>query len=177
MQRQITTPLAKLDSNRRYAARLQAATIARQCESCDATFHPFPRSQGRFCSRTCAGAARMRTREQSFIRFLPLGKSKIECHVWLGSLDAQGYPIFAAEGHGKPIKAHQYALERTGQHRPVGLVVCHSCDIPACVNPNHLRWDTPKSNSQEMTRRYRWRNQFSQTSPALSLATESAPQP
>lgn len=61
------------------------------------------------------------------------------CWIWQGGKDRDGYGIFAGKlGDETFKKAHRYSFAlHKGQSLP-GLSVCHSCDIPDCVNPSHL---------------------------------------
>ena len=52
--------------------------------------------------------------------------------------------------NGRNYRVHRLALERE-LGRPIhpGLDVLHSCDRPACCNPEHLREGTDKDNRRD----------------------------
>jgi hypothetical protein len=53
------------------------------------------------------------------------------------------------------VLAHRAAWEVTFGPIPDGLFVCHSCDTPACVRPDHLFLGTLADNNLDMVGKMR----------------------
>ena len=79
------------------------------------------------------------------------------CWLWDGSYDRKDYGQLrvARRGAGSLRPATHIALELAGRSVPVGKLVCHHCDVPACVNPGHLFIGTARDNTQDMMRKGR----------------------
>jgi hypothetical protein len=66
------------------------------------------------------------------------------CVLFTGTLDRDGYGQLTILGRIR--KAHRLAWEVANGPIPAGLVVCHACDVPRCINPNHLFLGTQAAN-------------------------------
>lgn len=74
------------------------------------------------------------------------------CWLWTAALRC-GYGAFKVDG--KAIGAHCYSYAMAHGAIPKGLVVCHSCDVRHCVNPDHLWLGSYKDNMQDASRKGR----------------------
>lgn len=91
------------------------------------------------------------------------------CWLW------EGAPRRAEEGYGridvggKAVPAHRYSYEYHRGPIPSGMVVCHKCDTPACVNPDHLFLGTQGDNVRDCAAKGRLVDNSGERSPLAKL--------
>jgi len=70
------------------------------------------------------------------------------CVLWLAGTNEHGYGVF---WNGVRLeKAHRFALRCSGIDPAADADVCHKCDTPACVNPQHLFVGATQDNVDDM---------------------------
>ena len=90
------------------------------------------------------------------IRFWAKVHKTDSCWLWTGGKLERGYGVIRAAGQGSGIYlAHRLAYEWHYGPIPHGLLVCHSCDNPSCVNPEHLFLGSNADNHWDMIRKKR----------------------
>lgn len=78
------------------------------------------------------------------------------CWLWTGPM-IKGYGQIGA--NGTTHYAHRVSYKMFVGAIPEGYWVCHQCDTPACVNPNHLLAAKPLANVLDAVAKGRHRNQ------------------
>lgn len=69
------------------------------------------------------------------------------CWRWTGYLDRNGYGSIRVGG--RSLRAHRFAWLLFRASDASELLVLHTCDVPACVNPSHLFLGTAKDNQTD----------------------------
>ncbi len=77
-----------------------------------------------------------------------------DCWIWIGARGKNGYG--RVYNGTKTMLAHRFSYEIfVGEILP-SMVICHSCDNPACVNPHHLFMGTMKDNMRDSVNKNRF---------------------
>lgn len=133
------------------------------------------------CKRCLANAAATRYRQRREAaghvykrdpvdRFLSRVDTSGGCWLWTGPVDGGGYGLLTFQG--VPISAHRVSYLLHNGDLPTGSLICHHCDNPPCVNPDHLYAGDFHTNARDAVARNRYVPRPGEENPAALLTTE-----
>lgn len=117
------------------------------CETCGVEFWTWRTRPSKFCSRACLFA--FQRRPERFWSHVdkngPIVRPELgPCWIWTGGCTDKGYGKFRVEG--RDSRAHRVSWEMHNGPIPEDHAVCHKCDNPPCVRPDHLEPGTHQDN-------------------------------
>lgn len=126
-----------------YPARMAACVALRSIKYC---------STKRACLLVRSGMREYLANEERFWTYVRRGEG---CWLWTGATDHAGYGRFHVLRDGKngTMLAHRLSFAFANGYLPT--CVCHHCDNPSCVRPDHLFPGTWRDNSVDMVRKGR----------------------
>lgn len=111
------------------------------CETCSILC--YKKYKRAFCSDKC--------------RFMAYVAKQEECWLWIGPKNRKGYGKLCFKDNKTAI-ASRVSYELFNGPIDDGKFICHTCDIPSCVNPKHLWVGTHIENMLDMMNKGRHRH-------------------
>lgn len=75
------------------------------------------------------------------------------CWLWTAGKTSDGYGSFKI---GKrSVRSHRFSFELVNGPIPKGMLICHRCDVPSCIRPEHLFIGSNAENHQDRNKKGR----------------------
>jgi hypothetical protein len=118
--------------------------VLKTCQACGRTFNA---RLSRMVA--CSVACRHETRRQDPVaRFWKHVNKTDGCWLWTGGCTGGGYGTFSVRG--AVTYTHRFSYELHFGPIPTGFFVCHHCDNPRCVRPDHFFLGKHAENAADM---------------------------
>ncbi len=106
-----------------------------------------------------ADACRVNTKTRNWslkerLEFYSMPITECGCIFWIASTNAKGYGVIRADKKGMSL-AHRVAWQELRGPIPNGMLVLHHCDIPCCINVEHLYIGNHADNAADASKRGR----------------------
>lgn len=126
------------------------------CEYCGKLLKRRGHKATRFCSKQCAqfGLHGELTRETVF-QYCTIDPTT-GCWNWTRYCDKNGRPT--VEHRCRTYYAYRFVYALFKKPTPDGILACHTCDNPRCVNPEHVFPGTHADNTQDAISKGRFRS-------------------
>lgn len=106
-------------------------------------------------TKSCGCLSKLKSKNLKSIskeRLLSRIKYVGECWEYQGRKDKDGYGILSEKSFGSQ-RAHRASFIAFKGEIKEGYMICHTCDNPPCINPDHLYQGTAKDNARDMLER------------------------
>jgi hypothetical protein len=88
-----------------------------------------------------------KTTQESLFAKADMSGGEDACWLWQGFVNKR-YGIISMGN--RPLRAHRVSYMLCKGEIPKGMLVCHSCDTPLCINPKHLWLGSHQNNVDDM---------------------------
>lgn len=96
----------------------------------------------------------MKTPYDRFMKKIKIN-NQTGCWEWTASLYGRGYGQFKEDSKKSSVGAHRWSAKNLAGLDIDNMVVCHKCDNPKCVNPEHLFVGSHQDNITDMVNKKR----------------------